>query len=190
MPSGSKVLKSNSATNLSAASRYKVVRRRLVRADWPQQEKQESRPASYGNPCQGPPSAPPYPYPSQASGAERLWDVSGADPEPSTKSTLWLSLCQDPADSQGSQDHSGCHPGNRGSGAIRQHFPGACWISSPCGLQPFEAQPDHWCPTEHATQIQGLHAFGHVERHTGQNVLWERECIRQGHVLFQPLFWS
>lgn len=36
---------------------------------------------------------------------------------------LWLSLGQDQADSQGSQDHSGCHPGNMGSGAISQPFP-------------------------------------------------------------------
>ena len=47
--------------------------------------------------------------------------------------------------------------------------------SSPRGLQPFEAQSDHRCPTEHSAQVQGLHAFGHIERHTGQNVLSERE---------------
>lgn len=46
---------------------------------------------------------------------------------------------------------------------------------SPCGLQPFEAQSDHWGPSEHATQVQRLHAFSHIERHAGQNVLSERE---------------
>lgn len=68
----------------------------------------------------------------------------------------------------------------------RSHRPatplGPCWFarlvgatSSPRGLQPFEAQSDHRCPTEHAAQVQGLHAFGHIERHTGQNVLSEGE---------------
>lgn len=42
---------------------------------------------------------------------------------------------------------------------------------SPGGLQPFEAQSDHGRPAEHAAQVQGLHAFGHIERHAGQNIL-------------------
>ena len=42
---------------------------------------------------------------------------------------------------------------------------------SPRGLQPFEEQFDHGHCAEHAAQVQRVHALGHVEGHTGQDVL-------------------
>lgn len=42
---------------------------------------------------------------------------------------------------------------------------------SPRGLQPFEEQFDHGHRTEHAAQVQGVHALGHVEGDAGQDVL-------------------
>lgn len=59
---------------------------------------------------------------------------------------------------------------------------------SPGGLQPLEAQSDHRRPAEHAAQVQGLHAFGHVERHAGQDILWNgSEGCQVGCTRAQPL---
>lgn len=90
----------------------------------------------------------------------------------------------------------GMAQGSVGPGSIKPAIPRALVHSalycvsrrlSPGGLQPFEAQSDHGCPAEHATQVQGLHAFGHIERHAGQNILWSgSKGCQEGHTWFSP----